>query len=225
MRPHVFFAKPLSILALSASLLLAASSGRSDAGEWSLPDSRMGIRTAPLLLLTRPDVQSDLGLEPAQAASLHKTLDELSQRAQSLRGKSGGEVVAERRAIDDAQSQWLTANLSEPQLKRLSQIDLQWEGSSALVSRSTVADMLKLTGNQVRELTRLIADRNARIIKNGFNPAEETAVRRQALAILTNPQLQAWNGILGERCRFTATASPEPVVDPAARQAGHATPR
>lgn len=225
MRPHVLFAKPITVLTFSACLLLAAFSGRSDAGEWSLPDSRMGVRTAPLLLLTRPDIQSDLGLEPTQAASLHKALDELSQRAQALRGKSGGEVVAERRAIDEAQGKWLTSNLSDQQLKRLSQIDLQWEGSSALVSRSTVADMLKLSGNQVRELTRLIADRNARIVKNGFNPAEETATRRQALAILSNPQLQAWNGILGERCRFTASPSPEAVVDPAARKAEHAVPR
>lgn len=226
MRPHVFLAKPLHVLSLGASLILTSYSGRSDAGEWSLPDSRMGIRTAPLLLLTRPDVQSDLGLGPAQADSLHKTIDALSERAQALRGKTGGEVVAERRAIDDAQGQWLTTNLSEQQLNRLSQIDLQWEGSSALVSRPTVIEMLKLDGQQVRELTRLVADRNARILKSGFNPAEEAVIRRQALAILSNPQLQAWNGILGERCPFKAAPPPEPVIDPAAKQAGHnAAPR
>lgn len=225
MRHHLFFARPLHHLSLSACLLLVAISGRCRAEDWSLPDSRMGIRTAPLLLMTRPDVQSDLGLKPAQVASVHKTIDELSQRAQSLRGRTGTEVVAERRVIDETQGKWLNTNLSERQLERLSQIDLQWEGSSALVSRATIVDMLKLDGQQVRELTRLLADRNARIIKSGFNPAEETATRRQALAILSNPQLQAWNGILGERCQFTADPPAAPVVDPAAQQAEHVAPR
>jgi len=225
MRRGMFIAKSLQVLGLGLGLTLSVFSGRSDAGDWSLPDSRMGIRTAPLLLLTRPDVQADLSLEPAQAAALHKTIDELSQRAQALRGKTGGVVVAERRAIDDAQGQWLTANLSDEQLSRLSQIDLQWEGSSALISRPAVADMLKLGATQVRELTHLIADRNARIVKNGFNPAEEAVIRRKSLAILSNPQLQAWNGILGDRCQFVTGLPPEPVADPAAKQAGHVAPR
>ena len=150
MRQFVFFARSLQLLGLCAGLIHAVLPDRCEAGEWSLPDSRMGIRTAPLLLLTRPDVQADVGLEPSQADALHKTINELSQRAQALRGKTGGEVVAERRAIDDAQAQWLTTNLSEQQLRRLSQIDLQWEGSSALVSRPSVADMLKLNVRQVR---------------------------------------------------------------------------
>ncbi|APW59825.1 hypothetical protein [Paludisphaera borealis] len=225
MRRGLFFAKAVRVFGLGLSLILAVFSGRSDGGDWSLPDGRMGIRTAPLLLLTRPDVQSDVKLEAAQIASLHKTIDDLSQRAQALRGKTGGTVIAERQAIDDAQSQWLTANLSEQQFSRLSQIDLQWEGSSALVSRPAVAEILKLSTSQVRELTHLIADRNARFIKNGFNPAEETAIRRKSLAILSNPQLQAWNGVLGDRCQFVTSPPPEPVVDPAAKQASHDAPR
>jgi hypothetical protein len=225
MRRGLFFAKAARVVGLGLGLILASFSGRIDAEEWSLPDGRMGIRTAPLLLLTRPDVRSDVKLEAAQVASLHKTIDELSQRAQALRGKTGGTVVAERRAIDDAQSQWLTANLTEQQFSRLSQIDLQWEGSSALVSRPAVTEILKLSTSQVRDLTNLIAERNARFIKNGFNPAEETAIRRKSLAILSNPQLEAWNGVLGERCQFVTNAPPEPVVDPAAKQAGHVAPR
>ena len=34
-----------------------------------LADDRLGTRTAPLLLLTRPDVQADLKLTPEQVAS------------------------------------------------------------------------------------------------------------------------------------------------------------
>jgi hypothetical protein len=225
MRSGLCLAKSFRDLGLVLGLILTVLPGRTDAADWSLPDSRMGIRTAPLLLLTRPDVQSDVGLEAEQVASLHKTIDELSERAQALRGKTGGEVVAERRAIDDEQARWLTTNLSDSQLRRLSQIDLQWEGTSALISRPAVADLLKLNATQIRQLTHLIADRNARIVLNGFNPAEEAALRRKSLAILTNPQLQAWNGTLGERCQFVTAPPPEPVADPAAKQAGHEAPR
>jgi hypothetical protein len=225
MRRGMFLAKTTRVLSLSLGLILAFFPSRSDAGDWSLPDNRMGIRTAPILLLTRPDVQAEINLEASQIAALHKTIDELSQRAQALRGKTGATVIAERRSIDDAQSQWLTTNLSEPQLNRLSQIDLQWEGSSALISRSAVVDALKLDASQIRELTHLISERNARIIKSGFNPAEEANVRRKTLAILSNPQLQAWNGLLGERCQFATSPPAEAVSDPAAQQAGHVAPR
>ena len=113
------FIQPLRTVGLGLGLVLAVLSGRCVAADWSLPDSRMGIRTAPLLLMTRPDVQADLKLEAEQVASLHKTIEELSQRAQALRGKTGPEVVAERRSIDDAQGRWLTDNLREDQLARL----------------------------------------------------------------------------------------------------------
>lgn len=224
MRRGEKIARSLRDVVVGFGLVLAVFTGRVDAGDWSLPDGRMGIRTAPLLLLTRADVQSDLELGAAQVAAVHKTIDELSERAAALRGKTGAEVVAERRAIDDAQARWLTTNLSELQLNRLSQIDLQWEGSSALVSRPVVADMLKLSSAQVRQLTQLFADRHGRLLKDGFNPVEEAALRRQSLAILTNPQLQAWNGMLGERCAFVTAAASEPPADPAATQAGHVAP-
>jgi len=211
----------LRIVGLGLGLVLAALPGRSVAGDWSLPDSRMGVRTAPLLLITRPDVQADLKLEAEQVASLHKTIDELSQRAQALRGKTGAEVVAERRAIDDAQGRWLTTNLKEEQISRLGQIDLQWEGSSALISRPGVIELLNLNPTQVRELTSLISERNAHLSKTGYNPAEESEARRKSLAVLTNPQLQAWNGLLGERCNFTTARPAEPEI----QKAGHEAPR
>jgi hypothetical protein len=214
------FIQPLRTIGLGLGLVLAVLSGRCLAADWSLPDSRMGIRTAPLLLMTRPDVQADLKLEAEQIASLYKTIEELSQRAQALRGKTGPEVVAERRSIDDAQGRWLTENLREDQLGRLGQIDLQWEGSSALISRPSVVDTLKLTPTQVHELTGVISERNAHFFKSGYNPAEESETRRKSLAVLTNPQLQAWNSMLGERCHFTTA----PPAEPGVQQAGHEAP-
>ena len=91
----------------------------------------MGIRTAPILLLSRPDVQADLKLEETKVTSVQKLIEELTQRGQALRGQTGATAVAGRKAIDDAQREWLTTNLSEEQLTRLTQIDLQWEGPSA----------------------------------------------------------------------------------------------
>ena len=46
--------------------LVQGRTGR--AGEWTLPDSRQGVRTAPLLLLSRPDVQAELHLDQSQSS-------------------------------------------------------------------------------------------------------------------------------------------------------------
>src|SRR5262249_39724786 len=131
------------------------------AGEWALPDARLGVRTAPLLLLSRPDVQVELRLEPAQIAQARGTIEELTRRAVTLKGKSGPAVVAERREIDEAQVDWLGRNLTGNQLIRLRQIELQWEGPSAMLSRPSVAEHLRLTAEQRQLLARMISQRNA----------------------------------------------------------------
>lgn len=207
-------------LAVVLSLAVATTPGRSE--DWSLPDARMGIRTAPILLLSRPDVQADLKLDEAKIASARKAIDELTNRAQALRGKTGAAVIDERRAIDEAQGAWLRTNLSDDQLTRLSQIDLQWEGPSALVSRPVVAETLALTPTQLRALTKIISERNAKLVNGGATPAEESEVRRKTLEVLSNPQLQAWNAMVGEHCRFAIVP---PQADAAVQQAGHESSR
>src|SRR4029079_250908 len=67
-----------------------------------LPDSRLGVRTAPLLLLSRPDVQADLGLTPEQTSSAQRTITALYVQATALKGRPDAEVLAARRAIDGA---------------------------------------------------------------------------------------------------------------------------
>src|SRR5262245_23608316 len=97
---------------LCLALSLFAGGRHSHAGDWVLPDDRLGVRTAPVLLLTRADVQSELRLEPSQIAGAHSLIDDLTRRAFGLKGKSGAAVVAERRSIDESQAEWLTKNLS-----------------------------------------------------------------------------------------------------------------
>ena len=56
-------------------------------GEEPLPDERLGFRTAPLLLLSRPDVRADVGLNPKQTVEAEKAVADLFVRATALRGQ------------------------------------------------------------------------------------------------------------------------------------------
>ena len=109
----------------------------------ALPEARLGVRTAPILLLSRPEVRSDLRLSQSQAVDVERVITDLYSKAAELKGKKGQEAVAARRIIDDAQQQWLSSNLTPEQIERLAQIDLQWEGPPALLSRSNVRSILK----------------------------------------------------------------------------------
>ncbi len=114
--------------ALLLSMAFAHSPNCAGAEGEPLPDNRLGIRTAPLLLLSRRDVQTDLQLSPPQAEAAEVAIRDLYVKANGLRGLKGDKVIAERRAIDEQQRQWIETNLSETQRKRIVQIDLQWEG-------------------------------------------------------------------------------------------------
>src|SRR5262249_47877802 len=97
-------------------------------------DDRLGARIMPLLLLTRHDVQVDLGLNSELVSAATRASVELYRKALGLRGRTGPAVLAARRAIDEEQTNWLNAHLTAPgQLQRLSQIELQWEGPSAMI--------------------------------------------------------------------------------------------
>ena len=90
-------------------------------------EDRLGLRIQPIFLLTRLDVQRDLKLLPNQIADLNRAGAELYRKAQMLRGKSGPAINEERRKIDEELTEWLGAHLTENQLERLQEIDLQWE--------------------------------------------------------------------------------------------------
>jgi hypothetical protein len=192
-------------------------------GEWALPDSRLGVRTAPLLLLSRPDVQAELRLEPAQVAAAMKTINELTERAATLKGKTGASVIAERRAIDEAQVDWLSNYLTGNQLIRLRQIELQWEGAAAMLSRPTVAEYLKLNSEQRQALVQMISERNAQRMR-GLPTKDQKTFNHMAKEVLSSTQKELWENLTGTPFEIKLSNVASRSRDDAARQAGHSEP-
>jgi hypothetical protein len=183
----------LAIVTIASQLRLAPARAQS-----SLPDSRLGMRTAPLLLLSRPDVRADLRMDAKQAAEAEQEISALYVKAAALKGKSGAEAVAARQQIDAEQQRWFETHLSESQYGRLIQIDLQWEGPSALISRPVLTARLKLTPTQVSGLREAVAKRNRERGPRGtYDSAADARLARSALAILSKPQQDQWKNLLG----------------------------
>ena len=178
-----------------------------NAGGEPIPDNRRGIATAPLLLLTRPEVVSDLELTEAQSAAAEEAITRLYARARSIRGKTGEAAIAARKLVDQEQIQWLEANLSERQRERLLQIGLQWEGASALISRPILSDTLRLTAEQK---TRLSVAKKTRDEARRADPAAYRSIEdkwsREALTILDESQRGIWKAMLGHPLSFHLAA-------------------
>jgi hypothetical protein len=217
---------PRALSWVGLALIICSAAGFSPAataGEWVLPDNRIGIRTAPLLLLSRPDVQADLRLDRQQIQGALQSINELTLRASALRGKTGSAVIAERRAIDEAQLDWLGKNLTGNQLERLHQVELQWEGTSAMLSRPTVAEYLKLTAEQRQALARVISEQNSLRRGTPASVPDDRLLFRKAQSVLSPGQQELWTNLLGTPVRFAATTPPAArrTRDNAAQQAGH----
>ncbi len=163
----------------------------------ALPDDRLGIRTVPLLLLTRADVRAEVKLSPEQIASANAAITDLHVRAAATKGMTGAQARSVRKTIDDAQAAWIREHLTADQLARLSQIDLQWEGPSALVSRPVVSDTLGLTEVQRASLAAAVSRRDAARKLQTNSQDDERLLAESALALLTAPQKARWRVILG----------------------------
>ncbi len=182
-------------------------------------DDRLGVRTPLLFLLVRSDIQKDLGLEPTKIAEVNRFAAMLYGRALGLKGKSGPGVVAARRAIDEAGSEWLSKYLTPEQRERLGQIDLQWEGVSALLSRPVVIDFLGLTDEQRDQVSRVYGDRmKARVRQGPLTYEEHIEITRKAIAVLTDKQKRLWAKVLGRPCRFAIGADTPAQARPSGGQ-------
>jgi hypothetical protein len=201
----------LALLAFTIGLSPAAWAWAAD-GPAPLPDDRLGIRTAPLLLLSRADVRADVGLDATQAADSERALAELYHQAAALRGKRGPEARVTQRAVDDAAKLWLETKLSDAQRKRLIEIDLQWEGPAALVSRPVLADHLHLTTDQRTRLAEAIAECSRRRSAGEDGPACVRALFLQARSLLTAEQLDRWKSMLGAPFSPRLAAATSPVT-------------
>jgi len=211
-------APALLVLGLEIAGLGLAGSGR--AGEFL--DDRLGCRTVPIMLLMRADVQADLKLEPDQVAAARRTAAELYYKAMALRGQTGPALEAARRAIDGEESVWRSRHLSELQFERLRQIDLQWEGVAAMLSRPVIADHLNLSAEQKRALGRYVAQhRQSRTGQPRWAPADQERLAREAMTVLSDNQRQLWYSLLGPACRFAIGAPATAPAETAAAAPGY----
>ena len=179
------------------TLLIASliSSNAFAGDEPPLPNFRLGSRVNPLLLLSRPDVRTDLNLSAEQTSSAERAIRNLYVQAHSLRDKpKNPETLRARRAVDDEAFTWITSRLSPEQNARLAQIDLQWEGPSAL-SRTTIARDMHLDHAQIAKLKAAI-ERHAESRKKKHESADEV-LAEVALSILSGPQRETWKAMLG----------------------------
>ncbi len=176
-------------------------------------DNRLGKRIAPIVLLCRSEVQADLKLTPAQISDGRVAAAALYYKALRLRGKTEAGVVAARRVIDEEQSQWLSTHLTPEQLSRLGQIDLQWEGASAMISRPVVAEDLDLTPDQRDQVARYIAEGEKRRATAAWTYDEHVDLARKAISVLSEKQKRLWIHVLGPACHFAIAARPAVPAD------------
>jgi hypothetical protein len=170
----------------------------------------------PIYLLQRPDVQRELRLNHQQVASARDLAGRIIERLLNLKRKTGPDAIkAEQREIDELMAAWLKQKLSDQQLERFSQINLQWEGASAL-RLEAIADYLGLGEVQRLKVGNLLAERNNRWSKGTLKPGEFDWFSREALGVLTPPQKEQWDTLLGEPCQFTIGPTSRAPVQPTA---------
>ena len=184
-------------------LALVAAGPENPPSEAGMPDGHFGCRAAPILLLTRPDVQAELQLEPRQISGARNVIARLRQRGAGLKGKAGPEAVAERGRIDDEMIRWLTSTLKAEQLERLQEVIFQWEGAEAM-TRPHVATHLNLSIQQLNSIDPIVKQLEAeRRTRGSLTPAEIGSYSNKAFAVLTPSQKESWGVLLGMPCRFT----------------------
>ncbi len=203
--------KRFVLAAVFIGALSALGSTRTSAGEPF--DERLGVRTPLVFLLMRSDIEAELGLEPPQIAEVKRFAADLYNKALRLKGRTDAGVVAARKEIDEAESGWMRTHLTPEQHERLGQIDLQWEGVSALLTRPAVADYLGLTSGQQDQVGRLYGEaRKGRSKERSWTYNEHVEITRKAIAVLDEKQKHLWAKVLGRPCQFVIESAP---ADPA----------
>ena len=165
-------------------------------------DNRLGGRTVPIFLLTRSDIQADLKFNSEQVIECNRAARAFQRMASRLIGRKDPAVVSARREIDEAMTRWLSEHLSPQQLGRLDQIDMQWEGATAMLSRPFLDEGLSLTDEQKKKVRECIAEGNAQRARSVWTYSDHTNQIRKAIAILDDRQRKLWIDVLGPVCQF-----------------------
>jgi hypothetical protein len=158
-------------------------------------------------------------MSPAQVEDALQAVSTIHAKAAELRGMTGVKALAGRRAIDEEQRKWIDSRLSEVQRKRIIQIDLQWEGPAALVTRPAVADALSLSDEQRTKLKQAVAESSRKRALGEAIGGIEAALARQTLETLARPQRESWKAMLGRpfQPRLADAAPSRPVASTANR--------
>lgn len=180
--------------------------------EWVLPDSALGSRTSPLLLLSRPEVRADLKLEDSQSLAASGAIADLRGRAALLRGPDTPQLVGARKQLEEAQRRWIEEHLTPNQRVRLQQIDFQWEGPAALITRPILAESLNLNEAQIMSLRQALGDRNAKQADGKPRGELEHLLAERTLATLTEPQRTRWKTLLGQPLIVRTAAAAPPTT-------------
>jgi hypothetical protein len=204
-----------TLIVRTAALGLIAWGATAPARAGGVPDSRRGLRVAPLLLLTRVDVRDELKLTPEQTADAERIISDVIDKGLSIVGKHDASAMTVRESIDHTSRTWLVERLSASQRTRLLQLDLQWEGPSS-VMRPMVAASLELTPEQTARLSRAIAARNKN--RNDGPPIspDESRLKATVLTTLSATQRETWQAMVGPEFSFQV-ASREPAGAPVRR--------
>jgi hypothetical protein len=163
------------------------------------------LRTAPILLLTRGDVRAELKLTPEQVALSEAAIADFHDRALALKGRNDTDAVAARGEVETASRAWLEKNLTQAQRDRLIQLDYQWEGPSAVITRAYVAESLGLTDAQRQALSQAVIERNRRREAGPRVEADEARFAETVRGQLTEDQHLRLRAILGTPFTFRST--------------------
>jgi hypothetical protein len=188
-------------------------------------DDRLGGRTVPIFLLTRSDIQADLKLTSEQVIECQRAAPAFQRMASRLIGRKDPGVVAARREIDESLTRWISEHLSSEQIGRLDQIDMQWEGAAAMLSRPFLDEGLKLTDDQKKKVRECIAEGNAQRARGIWTFDDHTNQIRKAFAILDERQRKLWIDVLGRACLFKISVNAQTARNqPAARGGSNPAP-
>ena len=178
-------------------------------------DEYFGMPIAPIWLLVRSDVQRDLQLNPRQITGARDLLARLLERGLNAKKKPVDAARAEKLAIDEEMAAWFRHELAPAQLERLTQINFQWEGASAM-RRTVVAEYLVLGDPQRFKIEHLLSERDKKRARRILAPGEFDKLSRQALDVLTPIQKEQWKELLGPPCRFSIGRPASPPRNAAA---------
>ena len=161
---------------------------------------------APFFCLMDPDVCSDLGITPAQAASIRDFNDRLRKRGENFfcvqKEKTSKERLEFMRESLRTCEKFMLDTLSIEQRKRLDQIELQRR--PGLICSDEYAEKLKLTDEQRFRLCGNLREKPGWGHGRGRGPERNrnkcfNDCQEQIQHVLTPEQFEIWNELIGRR--------------------------